>query len=206
MTENYKLVKVENNQCLVVLKDGQNCTFISSANSLEVLKEILSDSDYSRVKNAWSNNIIEITIPEKVLKKMKDNKIDEMDEICHNTIVSGFDAVMSDGKTYHFSLEVEDQLMIQALMLKVKSGQTTLLRYHADDQTCRYFSTEEIMLLYNNMEQIITYNTTYFNSLRDYINSLDDDYKLSKITWGTEIPEEYQSEVLKDLLVNKEKG
>ena len=50
------------------------------------------------------------------------------------------------------------------------------------------------------MEQLITYNTTYFNSLRDYINSVTTEKELSKIKYGIEIPEEYQSEVLKSLL------
>jgi hypothetical protein len=49
------------------------------------------------------------------------------------------------------------------------------------------------------MENIITFQTTYYNSLRDYIKSLDNIKDIIDVTYGVDIPEEYQSEVLKIL-------
>lgn len=49
------------------------------------------------------------------------------------------------------------------------------------------------------MENYITFHTTYFNSLRDYIKSLTDIEDVMAIEYGVEIPVEYQSEVLKIL-------
>jgi len=44
-----------------------------------------------------------------------------------------------------------------------------------------------------------TYHTTYYNALKNYVNSLDDPYVIANITYGIELPEEYQSDVLKAL-------
>ena len=183
--------------------DTNSWTFMNSADSREILKEILSEADYTEVINTWGDSY---SVPEPAplslneLTKLRESVIEKMSAACHETIVAGFDAPLSDGKTYHFSLQLEDQLMIQALMLKVKSGETTLLPYHADGETCRYFSPEEIITIYNKMEHIVTYNTTYFNSLRDYINSLEKSSKLHNIRYGVEIPSQYQSEVLATMI------
>ena len=186
--------------------EGNTLTFMNSNDSRKILKDILSSEDYNSVMSVWGDNIFipDVVIPEidsKILDDKKEKLIADMSDKCHEVIDSGFDAQLSDENIYHFSLKIEDQLMIQALALKVKSGET-ILPYHADGENCRYFSPEEIELLYSNMENIITYNTTYFNSLRDYILNITDEITLNKIEWGIDIPEEYQSDVLKDLLSN----
>ena len=51
---------------------------------------------------------------------------------------------------------------------------------------------------YNNaMEYIIEYQTTYFNSLKVYINNMTDKNDIIDLQYGDEIPLEYQSNVLK---------
>lgn len=47
-----------------------------------------------------------------------------------------------------------------------------------------------------------TYHVSYFNSLKSYIESLDIIDAISAITYSMEIPEEFQSDVLKVLLKN----
>ena len=49
------------------------------------------------------------------------------------------------------------------------------------------------------MENCIEFQTTYFNSLRDYIESMTDINDICAIEYGADIPEAYQSEVLKML-------
>ena len=64
---------------------------------------------------------------------------------------------------------------------------------------CAYYSADEILAIYGEMEKIISYQTTYFNSLRGYINSLESVEAVGEVFYGQEIPDEYKSEVLKDL-------
>ena len=49
-----------------------------------------------------------------------------------------------------------------------------------------------------------TYQVTYNNSLKTYINSLEKITDISAITYGIEIPVDYQSDVLKALLMQQQ--
>ena len=130
---------------------------------------------------------------------LKEFKINQMSKCCHDTITNGVDVVLSDGKSHHFSLEVEDQLKIQALALKAQNGEQSL-PWHEDDNYCVFYSAEDIMRLYQAMEESQLFHTTYFNSLKMYIKSLTTLDEINAVTYGMEIPVEYQSEVLQYLL------
>jgi len=47
--------------------------------------------------------------------------------------------------------------------------------------------------------ELKVYNTTYYNALKTYINSLETIEEISAITYGTPIPDEYKTDVLKTL-------
>ena len=63
------------------------------------------------------------------------------------------------------------------------------------------------------MQQIVTaamehvsYHTTYCNSLNMWISGTETAEELETIFYGADIPEEYQSEVLKDYLIRIMEG
>ena len=137
--------------------------------------------------------------PDQELEFVKEMKIKEMSNVCRQTIIDGIDVELSDGQTHHFSLEIEDQIKIQALALKAQAGET-MLYWHPDGELCQFYSAEDILRIYAALEETQTVNTTYFNSLRNYIQSMTSIEQVSKVVYGMGIPEEYQSEVLKYLL------
>ena len=129
---------------------------------------------------------------------LKEKKIAQMSALCRSSIVAGFDITLSDGKTHHFSLELEDQLKISKLADKAKSGET-LLPWHPDDDWCVFFPAEDILAINDNMEALETFHTTYFNSLKMYIKSLQTIEEIVAVEYGMDIPVEYQSIVLVSL-------
>lgn len=129
---------------------------------------------------------------------VKENKISEMNAMCNKTIVAGFDTVLSDGKSYHFSLTTQDQLNLISLSTMVESGETAI-PYHADGELCRFYSVEDIKIILEKATQFKTYHISYFNSLKAYIESLDKIESIRAIVYGIYIPPEYQSDVLKIL-------
>ena len=137
--------------------------------------------------------------PDEALEFVKEMKIKEMSNTCRQTIIDGVDVELSDGKTHHFSLEIEDQIKIQALALKAQQGEEKLY-WHPDGELCQFYSAEDILRIYAALEETQTVNTTYFNSLRNYIQSMTSIEQVGKVVYGMGIPEEYQSEVLKYLL------
>lgn len=127
-------------------------------------------------------------------------KVVEMSLKCKQIILSGIDVDLTDGHTYHFSLDLTDQTMISKLNERALSG-NTFLPWHWDNGSCMIFSKEDIIKINDHMEDYITYHTTYFNSLKAYINSMNNIAGILEVDYGIQIPEEYQSDVLK--LINQ---
>ena len=95
----------------------------------------------------------------------------EISQICQSTVFAGTDIDISSGKE-HFSLKDEDQLNLFEDMQKIINGAMEFKSYH----------------------------TTYGNSLNMWIKGCSKTSEIAKIEYGAPIPEEYQSEVLKDYL------
>lgn len=125
---------------------------------------------------------------------VRESKINEMKSDCNKTITHGFDIELSDVRTYHFSLTVQDQLNLITSAQMIASGSETI-PYHADGELCRYYSAADMNAIIEKANLLKTYHVAYFNSLKSYIASLNDIEKISKISYGNAIPTKYQSEV-----------
>ena len=130
-----------------------------------------------------------------MLEYVRNAKIKEMSAACRAAIENGFDIVLSDGESHHFSLTTQDQLNLMAL----SNITDDVIPYHADGEFTQFFSAADIKAIIDGALKHKTYQTTYYNSLRNYINSLSTIEEISEITYGIAIPEEYKSDVLKVL-------
>lgn len=130
---------------------------------------------------------------------VKSVKIAEMSNTCNKVITNGFDVILSDGNSYHFSLTTQDQLNLITLSSMIASGETQI-PYHADGELCRFYSAEDINTITTTATQFKTYQVSYFNALKAYIESMTDIETIGAVVYGMEIPAEHQSDVLKVLL------
>ena len=130
---------------------------------------------------------------------VKSVKIAEMSNTCNKVITNGFDVTLSDGNSYHFSLTTQDQLNLITLSSMVANGETQI-PYHADGELCRFYSAEDINTIITTATQFKTYQVSYFNALKAYIESMTDIETIGAGVYGMEIPAEHQSDVLKVLL------
>ena len=137
-----------------------------------------------------------------IIDFLKEQKIKEMSYICNQMIVNGFDIELSDKKSHHFSLSVQDQLNLITLSAMVSSGEE-VIPYHADGELCEYFSASDIGLVIKTSTELKTYHTTYYNSLKLYIQSLDNREAIFDVYYGMHVPEEYESDVLKAFMANQ---
>lgn len=137
-------------------------------------------------------------IEEITVEYARSAKINEMNNTCNKVITNGFDIVLSDGETHHFSLTTQDQLNLITLSSLVESGETAI-PYHADGELCKFYSAADIGSIVMTATSFKTYQVSYFNALRAYIEKLDTIGDIMGITYGIPIPEEYQSEVLRVL-------
>ena len=138
----------------------------------------------------------------KTLEEEQTEKISEMNEIQQLTIRDGVLITLSDGRNEQFTLKDQDQTSLMGLQTLVAQGVENI-PWHSADQSehCKYYSNADMAIIAEKALQFITYHVTYFRDLRIYIRSLQTKEEVQNVTYGTEIPLEYQSEVLKDFAV-----
>ena len=125
---------------------------------------------------------------------IRQSKINEMSYICRQTIEAGFDLEFHDG-IRHFSLTTQDQLNLMSL--NVLAQTQDLIPYHADGEECIFYTSDEINLIVETATNLKIYQTTYYNSLKNYINALETIEEIAAIEYGTPIPDNYKSDALR---------
>ena len=167
--------------------------------AIETGEDIKGSEDSSLDNNpAEDNNDITDDGTIEYVRKMK---LKALSAACNKIITDGFNTELSDGDVHHFSLTVQDQLNLITLSSMVASGKT-VIPYHADGELCKGYSPEDIMTIITAATEFKTYHTTYYNSLKAYVMSLDNVADIGAVEYGCEIPEEYQSEILREITAN----
>lgn len=165
----------------------------------------IGENEYLSIKSQITDKTLDNNGNTIEISTIIEKKIAEMSKACEEKIVSGFDIVLSDNILHHFSLNLPDQLKITKLNDRATSGEG-FLPYHADNEPCKIYTPQDIIIINKTMEHIIEYQTTYFNSLKMYINGMTDVNEIVNVQYGMTIPEDYQSDVLKMLLNNQNGG
>ena len=173
----------------------------------------ISEEEYNIIHQAEINNeeiiidddeqeeeeIIPIPDPEDIdetLTFVRTSNLNEMSLTCRHTIEAGFDLVLRN-ESHHFSLDTQDQLNLISLSAMAQTQE--LIPYHADGEQCIFYTAQEIEQIVAAATSFKIYHTTYYNALKTYINALETIEAISAITYGTPIPEEYKSDVLRAL-------
>lgn len=168
--------------------------------NLVISGEKMIDDVPDKIRNSVVEKLISSGhISESDIDSIRTAKIAEMSVTCNKLICQGFDVILSDGEKHHFSLTTQDQLNMITLSTMVASGEQ-VIPYHADGESCQWFSASDITTIINAATEFKTYHITYFNSLKLFIESMIDIQAIKEITYGSYIDEEYQSEVLKTLM------
>lgn len=134
------------------------------------------------------------------LEEIKETKIAELNAIQQEVIQNGINVTLSDGSIEHFTLTANDQISLMGLQTLIASG-AEQIPWHTSDQTehCKYYSNADMALIVTTAMQYVSYHVTYFRDLRIYINSLEDKGLVEGATYGMVIPDEFQSDILKDM-------
>ena len=133
-------------------------------------------------------------IAQESLEFIRSAKIAEMSAACRTTIEKGIDLELR-GEIHHFSLDTQDQLNL--ISLSAMAQTQDLIPYHADGEVCIFYTADEINNIVSAATSLKVYHTTYYNALKNYINSLSTIEEIAAVTYGTAIPDEYKSEVLR---------
>lgn len=163
----------------IYYKNDEGNIVILTNNDEDIYVEITPDSN--NVEPTTSSIVSYIP----TLEELKEEKIKYFSSICNQSILNGVD-IEIDNKIEHFSYSEEDQVNIKELFdLAIKTN--IPLYYHADGESCKLYSVEQIVTIYSTMITNKMHHTTYFNQLKQYINSIENKENLADLTYGTEL-------------------
>lgn len=163
---------------------------------------VVSADEVEKNFDYWFAKADEAAEPENMtsltLEDARKAKLKEVSEACENTIYAGIDVSTSSG-IEHFSLTEKDQLNLFGKKMQLIAGEEKL-EYHEDGKPCKYFSAEDMQKIIDKAMFWVSYNTTYCNALNMMIKAATSAEEVEKMSWGMEVPEEFQNEVLKDYM------
>lgn len=133
------------------------------------------------------------------LEEVRAGKKAEVSAACEQIIYAGINVTLSDGTTEHYSLTEHDQLNLFGKLSQISAG-AARLEYHADGQPCRYYKAADMQAIIQAAMWHVSYHTTYCNALNMWIAGSQTADEVAQIFYGADVPEEYQSEVLKTYL------
>lgn len=191
--EGESIVKVD-------LSDPKNPVAVLSGENKTDLTKI--QEELERITTKVDENIPDKKIPE-TLEEIKAAKKQEIGQACDKIIYDGMDVTLTDGSTEHFSLTDHDQLNLFGKQVQLAAG-TDQLEYHSDGQACRYYSAEDMQIITSTAMAYVSYHTTYCNAVNMWIAGCETADEIRQIYYGADVPETYQSDVLKAYLKAKE--
>lgn len=126
------------------------------------------------------------TIKDSGIRLLKQTKIKEMSEICHNNITNGVRLILSDNKLHHFELSLEDQINLLEIKYLIDKGETSFI-YHETDCLCKEYSLEDMQKIIDASLKHKQHHLTYFNKLKNHIIKLQTINEITAIQYGIEI-------------------
>lgn len=135
------------------------------------------------------------------LEEIQEAKVSEMNAVQQAVIQQGVNVTLTDGSVEHFTLTDHDQTSLMGLQSQVESGEEQI-PWHTSDESehCKFYSNADMALITSAAMAWVTWHVTYFRDLRIYIRALQEKEEVEAITYGIDIPEEYQSEPLKAMI------
>jgi len=107
---------------------------------------------------------------------------------------------LANGSSEHFALTEHDQLNLFGKQVQLAAG-AEQLEYHSDGQPCRYYSAADMQTIITTAMWHVSYHTTYCNAINMWISGAQTVEEIQQIFYGADVPEQYQSEVLKAYLL-----
>lgn len=109
---------------------------------------------------------------------------------CTSEIENGVDVQLSDGKTYHFSYKLVDQINYSEMYQEIEYDGYANLPYHPDGGGCTIYSAADIktiILAQRTNKFVLTTKCNAYHRMIDEATTNDD---ILKITWGSALSKE----------------
>lgn len=171
--------------------------YVASKNEfVDIIEVVLNKTDLIEQVNrldATINPVIDVESMSVI--DYKNYVLSNVSADCQADIFKGDNVEISSGtKLFTFTLEDQNNLT-NAMSVITQSPDIETFPFHASGEECTMFPVSDIVTIYLTLQMRLTKLTTYCNMLNMYIRSLNDKDELAKITYGMDLPEEYQTKM-----------
>lgn len=166
------------------------------------LKKI-TEEEFSRLDSLLNSGKV-VSADETSLSKAKREKLATLSNDCKNKITAGFTIRLSDC-TQSFKLTTEDQINLMQIENQITTGEEYFI-YHATNMPCKIYSKEDMYKIVRAFRKHVLYHTTYYNVVKQYINSLTDIEAINMFYYGLDISDTVSDVILKQILKNGDGG
>lgn len=137
------------------------------------------------------------------LEEVKESKKQEIKAMYISVKSSGVDVTLSTG-TEHFPLTDEDVTFLMGKQFEMAASESEFISYQDSEDHCKFYSRTDMQAIIQAALLFVNYQTTYKNNLCEWVDKCQNKEEVELITYGAEIPEEYQSDVYKSYLLKME--
>lgn len=133
------------------------------------------------------------------LEEVKEAKKQEIRMAYQSVKTAGVDVDLSIGRE-HFPLSDEEISFLYGKQIELSSGGNETVAYQDSSNRCKFYSKDDMQVIINEAFKFVSYQTTYRNSLWEWIDECKTKEEVEAIVYGCEIPEQYQNDVFKSYL------
>ena len=122
--------------------------------------------------------------------------LEQVSKACEADVYDGQEIELEDGTTQKFSYTFQDQVNWDELfIMAIIAPEMELLPYHGNSHSCTFFTRRQVINICSTLLLRKTQLITYANAINMYANSLEDRDEIMAITYGMELPSEYQENI-----------
>ncbi len=167
---------------------GLEGKFFSQDPKIKIVSMIpITSDEYKRLKELLSKGV-SVSGDSLELQRARESKISQLSIECNKCITDGVSVLLSDGRYHQFELTTEDQLNLFNIERVLNLGADSYI-YHEKGGLCREFSEKELRMIIFSARKFITFQTTYFNLIKNCINNMYDIDGINNIQYGDDIPD-----------------
>ena len=162
--------------------------------------ESITKDEFNRLQSLL-NSEPKVSSDELALAKARESVVEVLSITCNAKIIAGFSIKLLDGNKYHFRLTAEDQLNLLSIENQLNAGENAFV-YHATGLPCKVFSRDDMVKIIGAYRKHMLYHTTYFNTAKQYVNSLTDLEAIKSFYYGTDIAGTVTDAALRKILMD----
>lgn len=139
------------------------------------------------------------------LEEIKEAKKQEIRMAYDSVKAAGVDVELSTGKE-KFPLSDEEVTFLFGKQLEISGKQSGDVSYQDAAHHCKLYSVEDMQKIIQEALQFVSYQTTYRNTLWEWVDECQTKEEVEEIVYGCEVPEQYQNVVIKSYIEQMEEA